>query len=227
MHASPSCSRYATPEPFCISELDHFDWSQLNTLPSKVKPPRRKPEQAIQLKCSKKLRDVQEARDISDGLAKLVQGTRGIIGQKWKIFNLYFARDEDYPNCVRLWSKVEWRKWDVVEFLTAICCKYYKEVQQARSDDVVLCIQSVDEEYLALVIHILELGMGDERVIAIKEWERPGTKLTTESRSLLSVDLAEHDEDGDPEDETEVPAFDLMEVDEQVPVERAERERYE
>lgn len=144
---------------------------------------------AIQLACSTKLRVLDKASDKTDGLAQLLHGTRSIIAQKWKILTVYLSYDKDYPDCERLWSKKEWRKWDVVELLTGLCWKYHQVLLKAKKDGAVLCTQTVDQEYLALVVQILELGVGEAKAIAIKDWERPGTKTTLESRSLLTEDV--------------------------------------
>ena len=203
-HDTPTCSQSATPEPV---DLDNYNWSELNTPLSTVRRDNRKPERTIQLRCTSKLRILDAAEGKPDGLNHLLNGTRTIIAQKWKTLLLYFDRDKDFPECARLWSHVEWRKWDVVEFLTAICCTYYLEVVKAEKENVDLCTKQLDQEFLALVEHILEagkVGAEGERVIAVKEWERPGTKRTMETRTLIAEDVGGEVGEEEEDDEEDV-----------------------
>ena len=64
----------------------------------------------------------------------------------------------------------------------------------AEADGVVLLTQTVDEEFMALAMHVLELGVGEEKEIAVKEWERPGTKLRFESRTLMAEDVEDENQ---------------------------------
>lgn len=203
MSAHATCSRFATPDSVLDDDLYHFDWSSLDTHPSNLdKPfPGARTDRYLQISCTKKLRGLDEAPDKPEGLTHLISGTRAIIAQKWKTVLVYFEHDKDYPNYVRLWSHTVWKKWNVVDFLTGICCKYHAEVVKARKDGVELVTKKVDREYLALAGHIAELRTAGEKVITIKEWERPGTKLTMESRSLVVEDIEEDERENKDEDD--------------------------
>ena len=112
-----------------------------------------------------------------------------IIAQKWKILSVYLDHNIDYPECVGLWSKTEWRKREVIEFLTVICGQYCRESVRAEQDGFEPCAQAINEEFLSLVGDILVLGMGEEKIIAIKELEREGTQETMEKDVLFTEDI--------------------------------------
>ena len=157
------------------------------------------------------MRTLDEADGKPEGLTNLTARTRAIIAQKWTTLKVYFDYDDDYPHYVGLWTHTVWRKWVVVEFFTDICCKYHAEVVKARKEGVELVTSGVDCEYLGLAECILQLGRGGEKVIAIKDWERPGTKLTMDGKVLVVEDLEEDDHDDDQEEEEEETAQDRLE----------------
>jgi hypothetical protein len=109
--------------------------------------------------------------------------------RSWKTFHLYFAFDAEFPDSERLWSRTEWRKWDLVEFLTRICEQYHAEALRAEREVVELVTQRLDEEFLSLVEVLLSLRSEREDVVGIKEWQRNGTMTTLKTKVLFVDDV--------------------------------------
>ena len=195
MAFTPACTPQPTPEPELDLEpvpdidLETFDWALVRTPASAVRYPRRKPERASQLQCTAKLRTIDGHFGNPSGLSSLVEGSRVLMTKSWKTFHLYFDYDAEFPDCERLWSRTEWRKWDLVEFLTGICEQYHAEVLRAEEGGVELVTDRLDEEFLSLVDVLLKLGGEGEDVVGIKEWERNGTRTTLKTKVLFVEDL--------------------------------------
>lgn len=188
MYPTPTCSRSQGPTTVPKTEADdfaNFPWSELNTLPYKVKYVEPKSIDSIRHACTRKLAKLDEAKHKTENLKLLIAGIRTIMTQKWKIFLLYFNEDCRVPNRDRPWSHTEWRKWDVIEFLTRIAVSYNDACDKAANDGAELCTTEVDKEFFALVNDLSDLGAAtEEKVLVIKEWERLGTKWTMESEGV-------------------------------------------
>lgn len=137
---SSQTRRFASPSPSIDESVDE-DISYLNTPAANVVKPesRRKSTFAIRRAFNRKIRQVDAAAGNTAGLQLLISDVRGLIAQKWETLVLYFQRDEDYPDCARLWSKTEWRKWDVVESLTSVVVEYGAACEAAAKEYVKLC----------------------------------------------------------------------------------------
>ncbi|KAK3718226.1 hypothetical protein LTR37_005341 [Vermiconidia calcicola] len=150
---------------------DDFDWSTLdNTKPtattSTVVAEDRQSEATIYAECSDKLRALSIRLDNPPGLKQLINGTKAIMAQtSWHTLIVYSDCDDEYPEYKKLWSRVEWRRCEVVEHLT----------------ELGLDTEEVDGMALEVVREVLELGEAeeemkgeDEGVIEIREWDSRG-----------------------------------------------------
>jgi hypothetical protein len=224
MASTPACTPKPTPEPELELEpvpdidLTTFDWTLIRTPSSTIRYPHRKPDRAIQLQCTTKLRSIDTHFGNPSGLSSLVEGTRVLMTRSWKTFHLYFAFDAEFPDCERLWSRTEWRKWDLVEFLTRICEQYHSEVLRAEREGVELVTQRLDEEFLSLVEVLLSLGSEGEDVVGIKEWERNGTMKTLKTKVLSAEDVKiSKERKQDAEEEEDSAKFEGLELGDALP----------
>ena len=191
--STPSCSPGPTPDPTSEARVDlnTFDWTSLDTTPSRIHRPQRKTDRAIQIQSTATLRSIADRFGNPSGLSALVEGTRALMTRKWKHFHLYLACDADFPACEKLWNRTEWRKWDLVEFFTKICDQYANEVEKAGDQGMELLTKGVDEEFSSLLNCLLGLEVDGEGVVSNKEWERAGTQTTLRTRGLFVEDVTE------------------------------------
>ena len=164
-----------------LDDLENFDWSLIDTEKRFVRIVEREPEASVIAECNDKLAALSDASDNPDGLKALIDGTNAILEQKWTTFVLFFDHFPNFPRHQK-WSKIEWRRCDVVEFFTRICCDY-RTIFEAHGE--YLEAEYIDREYVSLVNDICALGMevvGDS--IEIKDWESDGTKTAMEIDGL-------------------------------------------
>ena len=169
-----------------LREPAQYDWSQLNTPAQNSR--RRKPRPAEQIiqESEEQLEKLSNIACQTSNLDLLVAGTRAILSQKWETLLIYFDKDTFCPRFDRPWSHTVWRRCDVIEHFTALAISYGSMCERAAAEGADLYTNAVDQEFAGLLNHIAGLGLeADGDVIAIKEWERPGTKLTLQSRQLF------------------------------------------
>lgn len=153
-----------------------FPWHVLNTLPRKIESVELRTISSIRNACTRKLGRLDRAAHKTANLKLIISGIRTTISQKWETLLVYFNEECKFPRLERPWSHKEWRKWDVVDFLTRIAVSYNEGCERAASEGAVLDTAEVDKMVFALLNDLHDLGEdAKESTIVIKEWERPGT----------------------------------------------------
>jgi len=162
-----------------LRELAQYDWSQLNTPAQNSRRRKPRPAEKIIQESEEQLERLSNIACQTSNLDLLVAGTRAIMSQTWETLLIYFDEDTFCPRFDQPWSHTVWRRCDSVEHFTALAISYGSMCEQAAAEGAGLYTEAVDQEFAGLLNHIAELGLeADGDVIAIKEWKRPGTKLT-------------------------------------------------